>query len=495
MNIYDAVTSGQGFRPYFKKGLDSWASWLVFFKAISGKDMDEAEMALFRVCTGLDVVPNQPLKEIFLCCGRRSGKTTVCAIATIFYSIWGGWQEFLQAGEQPMVFIVSPNMQQGKIIMGYIRAILKMKNFRHLVKRELADSIELKNGVRIEIKPASWRSTRGWSCGLLVMEELAFWRFETESANPDTEVYTALKPSTVNIKNSMIFGCSTPFTRQGLLWQRSAAWGRPGPILFWRAPTWKMNLTLTEEGLRRDFLESLGEAEFNAEFGALEREDIEQYLPSALLDAAIVKGRSMVPEERGVEYVAFCDPAEGLRKGGDSMTFAIAHKTEEPIKYILDLLLEFRAPYDPKQVISQIVEAARPYHIMKIIQDRHAIGWIASDLKRFSIEVEPCEFDKSKIYEHFAVLMNKLQIELLDNERLRTQIMGLQKFLRGGGSITIDHLRGGHDDLVNAAAGACVAVSRQESVGAAIGVLYDVYPRDDEESDFGFEEWCRRRGY
>ncbi|MGZ5096235.1 MAG: hypothetical protein ACXWCH_34425, partial [Burkholderiales bacterium] len=42
------------------------------------------------------------------------------------------------------------------------------------------------------------------------------------------------------------------------------------------------------------------------------------------------------------------------------------------------------------------------------------------------------------------------------NERLMMQLVGLERTTRGGGKDKVDHPRGAHDDVVNAAAGALV---------------------------------------
>ena len=57
--------------------------------------------------------------------------------------------------------------------------------------------------------------------------------------------------------------------------------------------------------------------------------------------------------------------------------------------------------------------------------------------------------------------MNKDTVELLDIPKLRSQILGLHRFVRSGGMVKIDHIRG-HDDVVNAAAGAIVLALSSE---------------------------------
>ena len=52
--------------------------------------------------------------------------------------------------------------------------------------------------------------------------------------------------------------------------------------------------------------------------------------------------------------------------------------------------------------------------------------------------------------------MNSRAVRLLENERLMMQLVGLERTTRGGGKDKVDHQRGAHDDLANAAAGALV---------------------------------------
>jgi hypothetical protein len=475
VSFYDALLSEKGFRPFFKGDLKTWWPALTLAKLISGRrDFDDRETALIHEATGLSELPTVPIRECWMASGRRTGKTTLAALKSAHGAVWGGWERYVQPGEHPLSMVISPTVVQTRVFLDATKALFRMRHLRHLVEKETETAVWLRNGSRIEAHPASWRSPRGYTTGNFTLEEPAYLRFESESAVRDVEIYTAIKPSLVTIPNSFVMAPSTPFARQGLLYQKiTQNWGRPGSILCWRLPTWKMNLTLTEDGLRREFLGSMSEAEFMCEFGGCEREDIEAYLPMELVDAAIVKGRVLVLPKGGVTYTMFADPAELLRRGGDSMTCAVAHREGE--KAVLDCLEEFRPPADPKVVIEAMKKTAREYHITKIIQDRHAIGWIASDL-RPDIAVEASEFTKSQLYELFANLAAKHQAELVDSDRLRAQIMGLQKFIRGQG-VNIDHLRGGHDDLINAAAGALVMASRSTWTGAAYAILTnEIYP-------------------
>lgn len=53
-------------------------------------------------------------------------------------------------------------------------------------------------------------------------------------------------------------------------------------------------------------------------------------------------------------------------------------------------------------------------------------------------------------------LLNSRKVRLLSHKRLTSQLLGLERNTARGGKDSIDHARGGHDDLANAAAGALV---------------------------------------
>ena len=475
LSIDDAIRSESAFKGFFKD-IETWRAWVTFLKLLTGcGKLSEAEKGLVRDCSGLSDAPDEVIREVFVIAGRRSGKSSIVALLSVFYAIWGEWDKYLSVGESPKVFIIATNKSQARIVLNYVKGLLDLNEFlRGQVKKMFTESVELHNGVEIIVKPASWRTLRGYTIGLLILEELAYFRFEQESATRDKEVYTALKPSTLTIKNSLIIGISTPHARQGLLWEKfQKHHGKPGPVLIWRAPTWVMNRTLSEKDLEAGHLEALGSPGYGAEYAAKFREDIESYLPIHVIDRAIEEGRGTIPFKAGMEYHAFCDPSEGLHKGGDSMTFGVSHKEvtkEGRNMFFLDALLEFRPPFDPGLVIKDIARTLKEYRVSRITQDRHAIGWIRKDLEEHNIEVEVSDKTKSQIYEFFSVMMSRGIVKMPDIPRLKLQTVGLQRYTKSGGAVKIDHYRSGHDDLINSAAGAVVLAAQAEDL--QLGLVY-----------------------
>jgi hypothetical protein len=70
------------------------------------------------------------------------------------------------------------------------------------------------------------------------------------------------------------------------------------------------------------------------------------------------------------------------------------------------------------------------------------------------------------LYIDLLPMINSRGVVLLDNDRMFRQLVGLERQTSRIGKDTVDHVRGGHDDVANAAAGALVLSSRGPYVSA-----------------------------
>jgi len=466
MDLYDSLRSPAVFGTFFED-VNTWREWLTVAKLLCGRtDFDAGEMELYRRRTGWDLLPSERIRELMIGGGRRIGKSTLAALLGSHYGVFGDFAKYIRPGEQPRIWIIATNLAQAEIIKKKLSAIFQLTPFlRAQVKRDKTSFIELKNGVIIETKPASFRTTRGFSCALLIMEELQSWRYEADaSANVDSEVYGAIKPGMFTIKNSLVVGIGTLFARAGLLYQKYvSAHGNPGSTMFWGpVPTWEANPTITEREFEAELRVQLGDCAYFAEAGIAWREDIETFLPKELIDAAMVPGRVNLPWSPLQRYVAFADPSNLMRKGNDSMALAIGHN--ENGRVVVDYIDEVIPPADPKMVIERFSAALNEYHVSQVVQDKVSLGWIASDFAAKNIDVIVCEETKSVLYDRFSVLCAKRIVELPDDAKLRLQIENLEKRMLSGGVVKIDHISGAHDDRINVVAGVCAEAAKDENV-------------------------------
>lgn len=201
--------------------------------------------------------------------------------------------------------------------------------------------------------------------------------------------------------------------------------------------------------------EAISKAAWLAEF----REDLESYLTSDMVQAAIIQDRRQLPKLREADYFAFVDPSGGR---SDSFTLGIAFKERDTNKIILSRLEEQAPPFNPKAVVEYFSEIVKSYGINEVCGDRYSGEWVVSAFEDCGIYYNSSELNKSQIYLEFEPLIAQGGVELLDLRRLVNQLRALERRTRSGGADLVDHPKGMHDDLANVAAGACVLASKDE---------------------------------
>ena len=124
--------------------------------------------------------------------------------------------------------------------MRYVKGLLEnVPMLARLVVRETAESIDLANQITIEVHTASFRSVRGYTVVAALLDEVAFWRSDDESANPDREVVEALRPAMATVPGAILLAASSPYARRGVLWETwQHHYGKDEhPLLVWQADT------------------------------------------------------------------------------------------------------------------------------------------------------------------------------------------------------------------------------------------------------------------
>jgi hypothetical protein len=187
------------FKPFLKNP-ETWKAWFAFLAALFALPMDEKQLELYKQCTGRTQPPSQPHNEAWLVCGRRGGKSFTLALIAVFASTFRDYRPFLTAGEKATVLIIATDRKQSRVIFRYIRSLLlETPMLSRMVIRETADSFELDNSVVIEIHTANFRSVRGYTIAVALLDEIAFWYSDADSASPDTEILAALRPAMATI--------------------------------------------------------------------------------------------------------------------------------------------------------------------------------------------------------------------------------------------------------------------------------------------------------
>jgi hypothetical protein len=226
--------------------------------------------------------------------------------------------------------------------------------------------------------------------------------------------------------------------------------------------------TLIAEAYGRD--PAAAASEYGSD-GTIEfRSDLESFVGPDVVNASIPPGRTQLPAIAGIQYVGFVDSSGG---GPDSMVLAIGHS--EGDRALLDLVYEVRAHFSPEAAVADFVERLRWYGVTWVVGDRYAGEWPREMFAKYGVTYEAARLTKSELYHGLLPLLNSRRVELLDDRRLRAQLLGLERHTGRSGRDSITHAPGQHDDVINAAAGALLLA---REVATAAAVSFEITPEE-----------------
>lgn len=465
LNIINTVHDERLFAPHFRPLL-TWRAWLAVLAALFGPTLDPDALALYRKLTGRKQPPSKPFREAWIIAGRRAGKSRIAALVAVYLSCFRDYSDILAKGERGTFMVLAADRRQARTVFRYIEGLVDgTPMLAGMVERRTSECIDLNNHISIEVHTASFRAVRGYTLIGCICDEVAFWR-DDSSANPAEEVIAGILPGMATVPGALLMGISTGYSRRGVLYEKHTRhFGvDDSDVLVVQADTLSLNPTVDPKLIARAYEEDASAAA--AEYGGEFRRDIESFVSRDAVDAVVEPGRLELPPMVDVTYSAFCDPSGG---SSDSMTLAIAHR--EDGRAVLDLVREVRPPFSPEVVVEDFAETLRRYRVGQVSGDRYGAEWVSERFQKAGIQYRPAEKPKSDLYREFLPSVNSQSVELLDNAKMIGQLCALERRTARGGRDSIDHPPRGHDDVINAVAGAVHLVLRR-SRGVSPSDLY-----------------------
>lgn len=436
---------------------ETWRAWCVLLIAAMGEPLTDDERAIFTALTGRAREPLQRIEELIAVVGRRGGKSR--AMATLATYIAGLCKHPLVRGERGVLLSIAPDQRQSSIVLGYTVAAFEASPIlKQLIANRTADTLELTNGVSVEVRSASFRRLRGPTYIAVIADEAAFWYSDEFSANADSEILGAVRPGLATTSGPLIIA-SSPYAKRGVLFEtHKRHFGAAGDPLILVAQgasrTFNPSLpqTVVDRAMERD------PASATAEYLAQFRSDIETFIAREAVEACVSVGvRERAPLAR-IQYAGFIDPAGGGGgSGGDSMTLEIAHREGDMV--IVDALRERKPSFSPTDVVSEFAALLKSYRISSIKGDRWGGEWCREPFREHQISYEANAKPKADLYRDMLPAINSRKVDLLDDARLVSQICNLERRTARGGKDLIDHAPGAHDDLANVVAGVIALVA------------------------------------
>jgi hypothetical protein len=431
---------------------ESWDNWKLILKGAFAEPLSRSERLQFKQLADRDP-PSTRVRELWLAIGRRGGKDSIASAIATYSACCIDFSKYLRPGERATILCLACNRHQARIVHSYIRAYFEeVPLLKPLVVRMDDDSIQLINGVEINVATSSFRGIRGRTIALAILDEISFWYSEGGPyTNPDSEIYSALLPSLMTLRQSgsMIIGISTVYRRSGLLFNKwRQHYGQDGDILVIRQPSVVFNPSLNQADIDADMQldPERGSAEWLSEF----RSDLADFLDRQTVEDCVDIGVRVRPPTQH-RYFGFCDPSGGR---GDSFACAISHWDNDLGAAVLDNLYEKRSPFDPSSTVEEIAQLLKQYRIMEVVGDKYAANWVESAFSAKQIKYVPSEFVRTDVYLNALPLFTAGRVRLLDNRRLIHQLVHLERRTTRLGRDVIDHAPQSYDDLANATCGA-----------------------------------------
>lgn len=424
--------------------------------------------------------------EVIAILGRRAGKTSAITATQIAYeALLGGHMAHVENNQDVQILFIAQDIDMAASHLNFVYNCI---NNSPLLAKEVVkfnkDAILLKNGMKIVPAPPTITSSRGLAVPGWCGDEVGFWYTDAKSANPDFEVERAVEYAMAQFPNAFKFITSTPYTKEGMLWDGHEA-GTDGckitdlddraehdGVLVVHASTAAMeNPRINKKKLVK--LQRKDPEAFVRESLAQFVDSISGFLAPEILKLAQqplaneppkIQERPRYPraghhEDPAYYYVAAMDPA--FRH--DKFAFTIMHHshTDGIVQdYFQEWTPEPGSPLNPTFILTEIKIILDRYGLNMVHSDQYqleALQQLAQGLNFTIIGIDFTASSKAKIYGSLASLANQRRLRLLPIETVYNQLVALEKKRTPNGAVQISAPPGKFDD----AAAACALCAHQ----------------------------------
>jgi hypothetical protein len=430
---------------------ESWLTWRSVLKAAHAEPLSVAEREAFDKVAGGRQPPTRKVKELVVAASRRAGKGRAAGALATYESALIDHSARLAPGEIGTVACISPTREQAKIVQRYALGYLMASPvLRDEIADVTADEIRLHNGNVIATLANDFRTLRGRTLLLAILDEASFLRDES-STTPDIEAARALLPG-LSTTRGMLCILSSPYRRNGLLYQRYRDhFGHDGDDVLCVAgastmfnPT--LDVAMIDAARAADPQAAL--SEWDGEF----RSDLLQFLDDAQIDAAIDASRpaELPPPSRAICY-AFTDMAAG---GPDASTICVCYRDGERI-----ICAALRGRHgNPQAAVEEFAALAKQqYKCRSVTGDNFAKDWVANAYRSCGLEYRRSPLTRSDLYLEGRIYFARSLINIPNNPVLVRELRFLERRVSKTGRDQVSHpVAGGthHDDHANALFGA-----------------------------------------
>ena len=425
------------------------------------------------------------INKIDLVCGRRSGKSLIAAILSIYLGVTTNWRPFLRLTPAATVLIMSHSKEFSDEVLDLMREMLQnsplLSKLINKDKKNTASTLFLKvpflvNGaimdsqVQLKVGAASSKTTRGGACCVIICDEIAFWNLDENMKETDVKILKAVRPTMKQFgEKGMLIKLSSPAIKQGVLFNEYEMDKRgelPETYAVFKAPSWFMNNVIPIKEYYEE--ERLDSEAFDNEYRANFKDSLSNFILPETVERAVLKNvKFLAPSsDKNVKYYASIDAAFKA----DRFTFSLVGITENRVTQYISKGWEGsrRVPITSSIVAQWIKTAIKDFPVDFIAADQFAFQPLKEIFEIYGVTLKENTFTpkfKKQIYFNLKKLFHSEQIDLLDNPLQTKEIKELVVEQSASGTIKIGHPMAGSDDFSDALAVAAYLAVENVSAG------------------------------
>jgi hypothetical protein len=406
----------------------------------------------------------------------------ITATVLAYERLLGGHLAHVREDQDTQIFLIAQDIDTAASHLNFVaQAINSSKLLSKEIETHNAQSLVLKNGLKLVPAPPTIKSSRGLAIPVINMDEAGFWYTDPKAVNPDYEVERAVQYAMSQFPHAKQILTSTPYIKRGLVWDYFRA-GTDGVLLTCsscakahvpcghmadererfqdtlvvHASTAAMeNPRIDRKRLIR--LQSKDPEAFIRESLAQFVDSISGFFKPDLVEQRVdtgVKEREKLPRPGHSDdptpfYVAAMDPA--FRH--DAFTFTVMH-ADPRYGIVQDALIRKlpvgNNPINPVDALNDIKFYLNLYGITTVYSDQYQLESLQQLAVERGFNIVGVDFtanSKAKIYGSLRALINQKRVRLLDHPEITSELIALEKRRTQTGHIQISAPPGGYDDV------------------------------------------------
>lgn len=413
--------------------------------------------------------------------GRQGGKSTTMARIAVASALFVTHP--ITRGTRGVVAFVSVSRRESSERLHNIASLLDTLGVKY---RRSTDEIELEAlPIVFRTYAASFRTAVGFTSVLILMDECARMRDDSDGSNPAEEVYSSLVPSTVTQPNSFVFLVSSAFGDEDFHAKR-VAMGSTEHQRVYIATSWDASPLISESwthSLQPD------PKKWAREFASIPQTGLSSAFER---DALIASFRQRPAGSTLAEPVCVIDASSG---GKDAFTFAICGYAFAPppspykmqMHYCADGSPNFEGPIfgadgrpvpnDAKQsppmlcfhqvegveggfwgsitgdrIVDDIATLCRRWGVRHVWGDQREALFLEAEFNRHSLRFHSVPWtngNKITAVDRIRRLLSQRQLVLPNHEKLKVELLSYSERITASNTLTFSARGAGHDDYAS----------------------------------------------